>query len=114
MSIEHRYNTRLPANFRLLFQMNKQSTHLAWVRDFSDTGMFLKVGEVKVPCNSTLEFVFHHNKRPYKVKALVIHKQTDGIGVLFIDPDHRCLRALSLLAHTWLPSTDPTPAKSTG
>ena len=59
------------------------------IRDVSRGGMFIEVTDYKLPLGATVDIRFKIYKQnraiPYRVKGLVIHRKSNGIGVITND-----------------------------
>ena len=89
--MEHRYDKRFSTDHKTLIFKNGMPVAIGRIHNFSRGGLFVKTEAHLVDINQSLEIELigrgnirasgHHGDRPH-CKALVMHKDSDGLGLM--------------------------------
>lgn len=94
MSVERRYSTRHPVNFLVYIRYRRRRFSEAAARNLSVQGLYLEVKALTVPTGTFVELEFDCLGREWLLPALVIHREANGIGIMFCDPQPELYRGV--------------------
>ena len=89
MSVERRYTQRMPVNLPVSVGYREQARISARARNLSAEGMYLSGGAQPVPSGILVSLQIAAGGRDWQVEALVVHSDSPGIGLLFVEPQER-------------------------
>ncbi|MEY6433156.1 PilZ domain-containing protein [Thioalkalicoccus limnaeus] len=94
MSVERRYSTRHPVDFLVYIRYRRRRFSEAAARNLSVQGLYLDVRALTVPTGTFVELEFDCLGREWLLPALVIHRESNGIGIMFCDPQPELYRGV--------------------
>ncbi|MCW9057320.1 MAG: PilZ domain-containing protein [Gammaproteobacteria bacterium] len=95
--MEHRYATRVPRRINTLIYRQGLPVQVGRTRDISREGAFLETGQLQGPLPDCLELEFlpgMESVERFRLKAIVVHRHTAGIGIEFAWLDPRAEQGL--------------------
>jgi hypothetical protein len=94
MKADRRYNTRQHLDTPVYIRYRKRRFQGARARAVSVGGMFLEVRALTLPIGTHVELEFTRLGHAWRVPAIVVHRNHDGIGVMFNDQQPDLFRQL--------------------
>ncbi len=104
MLIERRYCNRQPVHLDVSIRYRDQYPLPATARNLSQEGMLLSLGPAVFPRGTLLDLEFSHRGCKWRFPALVVHRSSRGLGVMFPDFQPDLYRSLTAAAN---PSSSP-------
>ena len=102
--MEHRLSKRVQGKLGLLIYKRKMPVATGQIKDISRQGLFIATDYDDIQLNQTVELEFHvpgRQKNPFrKLKALVVRKTDNGLGVDFDEVENDSFAVASLIK--WL------------
>lgn len=98
--MERRHQTRSPTITPTQINYEPQGMMPAVIRNFSPSGLFLELNPASLKINHTLEIIAKSTglRRPLPpVKAIVVRRTPQGVGLNFLEPCPRFIDTLSSL-----------------
>lgn len=93
MSIEHRYRARRSSDIQVQIQYRNRRFRSARGRNLSDQGMYLEVSNLTLPTGTLVVLEVRDMDRDWRIPAIVVHQDSNGIGVMFRDIHPEFLQA---------------------
>lgn len=110
MLIERRYCHRQPVHLDVSIRYRDQQPLPATARNLSQEGMLLSLGPAVFPRGTLLDLEFSHRGYKWRFPALVVHRSSRGMGVMFPDFQPELYRSLTAAAAPGHPSVQPLPS----
>lgn len=89
--MDQRWSERIPVNLEVLLDYPSLGLIRAKARDINLNGMFIDTGQIALAADEALAVTFvidgGIDKKPYNLKAKVIHTANRGVGVRFWNLD---------------------------
>ncbi len=112
MTIEHRYCARHPMTIDVQIRYRKRHFRSAKGRNLSHLGMYLEVRNLTLPTGTMVTLGIHGVTQDWLFPAIVVHRDSSGIGVMFREPQHVLVESL---AGSEVPPPHPfSPSTSAG
>jgi hypothetical protein len=89
MTVERRYSGRHPVDIRVQIRYRKRRFSCAQALNLSTDGMYVKVQNVTLPTGTLVELELDTRENSWLIRAIVVHRQDAGIGLMFRDPQPR-------------------------
>lgn len=94
MTVERRYSTRYAVDLQVHIVYRRRRFFNAQGRNLSEQGMYLDVRAITLPTGTLIELELECLGQEWRVPAIVVHHQVNGIGVMFRDPQPELYRGL--------------------
>ena len=95
MSVERRYTQRVPVNLPVRLGYREQERIYFRARNLSAEGMYLSGVGPQVPSGILVSLQVAAGGRNWQIEALVVHSDSPGIGLLFVESQHRLYSELT-------------------
>jgi len=84
----------------------------ARARNVSVDGMYLETRSLILPRAACIDLEFLFHGRTWEIRALIVHSNWQGLGVVFVEPQHELAEQAAKTARGWprTPSTRHKPA----
>lgn len=86
MHDDRRQGARLPIDLPVYIRYGKRRFLGAQAQNVSFRGMFLSVRALTLPIGTPVELEFRNLGKGWLIPALVIHRDSSGIGVMYREP----------------------------
>jgi hypothetical protein len=94
MSVERRYSKRLPVGFEVSLGYRGRRLPAATARNLGVDGAFVSLeGIITLPTGTLVQLELHRHGRDWHLPAIVVHAGSDGIGLMFREPQPVLYRA---------------------
>jgi len=95
MSVERRYTQRIPVNLPVSVGYRKQAKISTLASNLSAEGMYLSGVDPQVPSGILVSLQIAAGGRDWQIEALVVHSDSPGIGLLFVESQQRLYSELA-------------------
>jgi len=112
MLIERRYCERQPVHLDVAIRYRDQRPLPATARNLSQEGMLLSLGPAVFPRGTLLDLEFAHRGYKWRFPALVVHRSSRGMGVMFPDFQPELYRSLAVAANSPYDTGQPAPSEA--
>jgi hypothetical protein len=85
--MEHRYNKRFMVEFSVMVIARDHGVRIGTARNLGLEGMYITVPNGSMPLGTMLKLKLRVNSVLETMRAVVVHRDQDGIGVFFRDQE---------------------------
>lgn len=101
--MDQRWSTRIPIDLDVLLDYPSLGLIRGRARDISLEGMFIETGQIALAADEALAVAFvldsGQHKKPYNLKAKVVHTANRGAGVVFHNIDAEAAQCIKKILH---------------
>ena len=113
MSVERRYSKRLPVNFPALVRYREYRPFAGRACNLSLEGAYLEAQALNIPTGTLVDLEFLVHGRQWRLAALVVQLDPNGLGLMFRDSQPDLYQVFSQPAsRTMRVATTPRSVKS--
>jgi hypothetical protein len=103
---------RYRAGFQVHIRYGRRRLHSAFGRDPSVDGLYLELRAVTLPEGTPVDLEIEALGRHWLIPSVVTHRDQDGIGVSFIEPQPGLVAELAQAEPQPMPPPQYTPART--